>query len=321
MFDIYLGLAIAGGLSVGAFCCAASWGRRASPRLCDLLAVALVLALVLFIRDLWSSQVLAKWLPYSNLIVLGNWMAPTVALLGGLAWHRVPGRVYRKSLLVGTLLVIAGYSLVHPLRGEVPRCTNTWRNEVCIQSTNASCSPASAATLLHWYGISTTEQEMAELCLTRPEGTYWQGLYRGLKLKTRGTPWDVEVFQSHDLLKLEEQTKSGPVILTVGIPKYGDVNPTYRNDWGWVPGVSHSVVLFRFLRFKQVRVGDPSVDDGMENWSRDDLNVLWLGSGIRLVPRAGTPEHLATLQRQNSQRQNSSPDSAAVVLPGVLARF
>ena len=36
----------------------------------------------------------------------------------------------------------------------------------------------------------STEQEMAELCLTR-HGTSWQGLYRGLKLKTAGTGWDV----------------------------------------------------------------------------------------------------------------------------------
>ena len=33
---------------------------------------------------------------------------------------------------------------------------------------------------------------MAELCLTR-RGTSWMGLYRGLKLKTEGTPWKVEM--------------------------------------------------------------------------------------------------------------------------------
>src|SRR5260221_7046371 len=44
-------------------------------------------------------------------------------------------------------------------------------------------------TTLFRSGISATEQEMADLCITR-RGTYWQGLYRGLKLKTAGTLWE-----------------------------------------------------------------------------------------------------------------------------------
>lgn len=294
MLDIYLGLAIAGGLSALAFWLGSSLSRNASPRLCDLLAIALVLCLVLFIRDLWSSQALAQLLPYSNLIVLGNWMAPTVAMLGGLAWRRVPGRVFRKSVLIGTMLIIAGYSLWHPLSGEVPHCANVWRNDVCIQSTDASCSPASAATLLRWYKIPATEQEMAKLCLTRHEGTYWQGLYRGLKLKTQGTPWDVEVFASQDLERLREKTEYGPVILTVGLTRNSTFDPVYQKEWGWVPGVSHSVVLFRFFGDQQVRIGDPSVEEGQENWTCKDLGVLWQGYGLRLVPRSGEPVRLVS---------------------------
>ena len=294
MMDIYLGLAITGGLSCLAFWCGSVLSRNASPRLCDLVGIVLVLCLVLFIRDLWSSQALAQLLPFSNLIVLGNWMAPTVAALGGLAWRRVPGRFFRKTMLIGTMLGIAGYSLWHPLSGQVPLCRNVWQNDVCIQSTSASCSPASAATLLRWYRIHTTEQEMAELCLTRHEGTYWQGLYRGLKLKTEGTPWDVEVFSSRALENLEEKTQYGPVILTVGIPKNSPFDPIYQHEWGWVPGVSHSVVLFRFLKDQQVRIGDPSVEDGQENWTRKDLSILWQGYGLRLVPRSGIAERQPT---------------------------
>src|SRR5262249_9190240 len=149
---------------------------------------------------------------------------------------------------------------------------------------------ASAATLLHWYQIAATEQEMAELCLTRQDGTYWQGLYRGLKLKTRGTDWDVEVFSGKDLLDLQKMTLDGPGILTVGLPDDAPAYRIYQYDWGWVPGVSHSVVLFRFLPRQQVRVGDPSLDEGQENWSRNDLQVLWRGRGIRLVPRGKRDE-------------------------------
>ncbi len=315
MIDIYFGLALAGGLSVSAFYGAWCLSRQAPPRLCDLLAIALVLALMLFIRDLWDSRTLARLLPYSNLIVVGNWMVPTVALLGGLAWHRMPGRFFRKGVLIGTMMSVAGYSLVHPLCGQVPHCANVWRNEVCLQSTSASCSPASAATLLRWYQIPATEQEMAELCLTRQEGTYWQGLYRGLKLKTRGTPWDVEVFSSRDLLELKDKAATGPVILTVGLPKDAKVSEIYEKDWGWIPGVSHSVVLFGFLPRQMVRVGDPSVDDGQENWTRSDLAVLWHGYGLRLVPRPGTAEALM------AQRRAPQPPLAEERSPQILARF
>jgi hypothetical protein len=285
MLDIYLGLVFSLAVSVLAFGLAYHWGKSASLRLGNLLTTALVLLLVLYIRDLWNSQAVASVLPFSNLIVIGNWMVPTVAVLGGLAWHRLPGQFCRKGMLVGTMFLVAGYSLVHPLRGEVPRCNNLWENGVCLQSTNASCSPASAATLLRCYDIRATEQEMAELCLTRKEGTHWQGLYRGLKLKTVGTPWDVEVFSAKTIQDLRSKAEYGPVILTVGLPKDSRASSSYQNDWGWIPGVSHSVVLFKFCTIEIANIGDPSVAEGRENWTENDLRILWQGHGIRLIPR------------------------------------
>lgn len=296
MFDIYLGLLISLMVSCVSFALAYRWGKTTPLRLGNLLATALVLLLVLYIRDLWNSESIADYLPYSNLIVIGNWLAPTVAVLGGLAWHRLPGQFWRKGILVGSMLGVAGYSLVHPLSGEVPRCHDIWENGVCLQSTNASCSPASAATLLRAYGIETTEQEMAQLCLTRITGTHWQGLYRGLKLKTAGTKWDVEVFSGKTTDELRNKAEYGPVILTVGLPKSMHGSSAYEREWGWIPGVSHSVVLFKFWTIEMANIGDPSVPDGRENWTENDLRILWQGRGIRLVPRHKTAETLAMSQ-------------------------
>ena len=81
---------------------------------------------------------------------------------------------------------------------------------------------------------------MAELCLTR-HGTSWQGLYRGLKLKTAGTDWDVQVCQvSADDL---ERQHGGPMILSVGLAANARVSSDFTREFGWVPGVNHSVVL------------------------------------------------------------------------------
>lgn len=285
MSDIYLGLAISALLSVFLFLLCARLSSRISGRLSNLLALASLLFLLLYIRDLWNSQLLSRVLPYSNLIVVGNWLTLSVSTLGGLAWSRIPGLFYRKTLYVGTLMGVAAYSLVHPILGSVPKCRDEWKNGVCRQSTMATCSPASAATLLKWYGISTNEQEMAELCLTRKEGTHWQGLFRGLKLKTEGTPWTVEWFSADSFEVLRQKTSQGPVILSVGLPRNTRSDSLYIRDWGWLPGVSHSVVLFSFLEPDMVRIGDPSVDDGKENWTNSDLSVLWQGRGMRLVAR------------------------------------
>lgn len=293
MFDLYLGLFISLAISTVLFFLAYRWGKSASVRMGNLLTTALVLLLVLYIRDLWNSESVAQLLPYSNLIIIGNWLVPTVAILGGLAWHRLPGKFFRKSILVGSMLAVAGYSLVHPLRGEVPQCDNLWENGVCLQSTNASCSPASAATMLRAYDIPATEQEMAQLCLTRLSGTHWKGLYRGLKLKTAGTPWDVEIFTGATIDDLRMKAEYGPIILTVGLPWNIGPASSYEREWGWIRGVSHSVVLFKFWSSEVANIGDPSVSDGRENWTEHDLRVLWQCRGIRLVPRDKTPATLA----------------------------
>jgi ABC-type bacteriocin/lantibiotic exporter with double-glycine peptidase domain len=171
----------------------------------------------------------------------------------------------------------ASYSTVYPLLGEHPSCRDSWSGNVCMQTSRNTCSAASAATLLKFAGIEASESEMAELCLTR-RGTTWAGLYRGLKQKTAGTGWDVEIFDATiDDLRASRQ----PVLLSVGLKETPRASEDYVNDWGWVPGQSHSVVLLNFLGRDTVVIGDPAV--GRELWSVKDLAVLWQGEGIRLV--------------------------------------
>ena len=74
---------------------------------------------------------------------------------------------------------------------------------------------------------------MMELCLTGAGGTPSLGLYRGLKLKTVGTPYDVEVFRTdvESLLDSDEL----PAILLVMLELGADVDPRYEAGVGLDP--------------------------------------------------------------------------------------
>ena len=106
------------------------------------------------------------------------------------------------------------------------------------------------------------------------------GLYRGLRLKTDGTPWKVEVFRG-DVAAL--RAWPGPAILSVRLDRGGGVDPRYERLWGWTPGLNHTVVFYRFRGDGKADVGDPSV--GREHWRAEDVRVLWHGDGMRLVSR------------------------------------
>jgi hypothetical protein len=170
----------------------------------------------------------------------------------------------------------------------VPRCHKMWARRrngdevVCLQTRTSTCAPAAAATLLNAYGIPATEQEMAYLCLSTEYGTTLHGLYRGLKIKTAGTEWDVEVFRS-DVDRLRE-FKRPVLLLQLRLPEGTPPDSRYRDEWGWQPGVSHAAVLFEFLPGGLfLRVGDPAV--GVERWSLKALEDLWHREGVRLVRR------------------------------------
>jgi hypothetical protein len=108
------------------------------------------------------------------------------------------------------------------------------------------------------------------------------GLYRGLKLKTHGTQWDVEVLTSSadQLLKMG----TTPMILSVGLPaRESQEMHNMMTEWGWQPGVGHSVVLMP--NGPRLIVADPTPAVVKERWSRADLRHLYRGTAMRLVKR------------------------------------
>ncbi len=246
------------------------------------LTLATIVALVLaFAIKVQGHLVLAQWLPFSNVIVVGNLTAVGTACLAGilLGWKSLP--VWRRLLFAGGIGVVGMVALLHQMPRDPPAPGDEWIDEVCMQSNKASCSACAAATLLMYHDIPADEAEMMDLCLTGATGTPSLGLYRGLKLKTAGTPYEVEAFHS-DIESLLD-SKELPAILLVMLQLGADVDPRYENEWGWTPGLGHAVVCYGRAGPDRVRIGDPSV--GREKWTMDDLRVLWQGEGVRLRKR------------------------------------
>jgi hypothetical protein len=284
MNDIYLGIAIIlGGAALLIFA-----GIRLNARLSKHVALATVVlimaALAAYVYFLRESALLGRLLPFSNLIVIGNWLPLFGGLLAGVVFNRIPGGRVRRWFYVTLLMLACTYTLIAPLLGSRPLGSDYWtRDRIAIQTSDSSCSAACAATLLNTIGIRTSESEMIDLCLTRNNGTMWYGLYRGLKLKTAGTGYDVELIKGK-VDDLKNGTLQGPLILSVRLDLKPGIDERYQKKWGWMPGVAHSVVFFRFLGDgKLAEMGDPSV--GRERWGVEAIETLWHGDAMRLVKR------------------------------------
>lgn len=282
MIDIYAGIAIMSAASVLLVIVGERLGRRWPRRRTILLVATTVTFMLLFARLLLDSAWMLRLVPFSNAIVVANWQLPAAGLIIGLAWHLLPRPLWRKLLLLIPLAGLAIYRFSGPLLGNPPQhVDNRWSSNVCLQSSFSTCGAAAAATLLRAAGIEANETEMAALCFTRPQGTAFHGLYRGLKLKTADTPWRVEIITGSTNALRRSDT---PVLLNAGLPRNpGKIDPRYERDWGWTPGTSHSVVLFGCLPDGKLDIGDPAV--GREQWFSADLDALWQGQALRLVKR------------------------------------
>ena len=281
MDDLAIGFLVIGLVSLLA-CIIGIFTVRNVRGLVRTLMVATVVALVLtFAVKAQGRLIVTEWLPFSNVILVGNLTTVGSACLAGivLGWPSLP--IWRKTLFATGMWGVGVMALLSQMPRNPPEPGDDWVDEVCMQTNRASCSACAAATLLVHHGIPADEAEMMKLCLTGAKGTPSLGLYRGLKLKTADTRYDVEVFHS-DIESLLDSSDV-PAILLVKLELGADVDPRYEQLWGWTPGLGHAAVYYGLAGTDHIMIGDPSV--GREKWTVDDLRVLWQGEGVRLRDR------------------------------------
>src|SRR5688572_27151590 len=115
MWDLYLGLAIMALLGLLAFGLTAAVAGALSRFQRNVLGILLVAAMVLYSRLLWQNTVLAQWLPYSNLIVIGNWFPLFLAALGGIVMQSKQLARPRRAAVVMVIGGFASFALALPL--------------------------------------------------------------------------------------------------------------------------------------------------------------------------------------------------------------
>ncbi len=278
MTDLYLGALINFVITIVLFYLARSFLKNKTSRHQIIWVSGAFVVFLAYLYFLHHSVLWAQLFPFSNILVLGNAIPPLLFLFCGFVYEQMPPR--RRYFY---LLLFFGFSVYSSLIFFLNPSSSLFdydKEGVQLQSTPVNCAPASAATLLQYYGIESKEQEMINLCLTSTKGTPLYGIYRGLSLKTKQTPWKTEIF-SVDLPTLKKFVEEGPCLIVVGLKASTKIDPDFEKKWGWIPGTTHIVVVFKFLDDDKIEVGDPAI--GRENWDLRALDILWAGEGLRLV--------------------------------------
>ncbi len=188
------------------------------------------------------------------------------SLLFSIAARHVPKRSEQRGVL--TLLVICGaYFLMFgkwmvrpPLNDLGSTCLE---GSVCVQSTSYTCVAASLVTLLHAYGVETSETEMARLTQTEQDfGATDSRAVRGLERKLADAGLTVH-YENMDYARLCE----------VPMPCVVPIN--------WRYYVSHMVPVLS-ADADTVTLGDPL--EGVRRCSAEEFRSVWRRRGIYLRP-------------------------------------
>lgn len=283
MSDLIVGIAILAAISALVAVAAVRLAERCNrPVFLWLAGVVFVLAIGLYLLLLYDHAWLARLLPFSNVIVLGNIVPVLSSGLAGLLWgvRHIP--LVRRALLCLGLLIPGWYTAAcHFWNPPVPSGQHWSPDGVCVQSSPATAGACAAATLLDYYGIVTDEAEMVRACLCSPHDTPLLGIYRALKQKTADSPYRVRVELGNKALADETAL---PLLLSVDPPWPTGCSPLATPERRLrCPHTRHLVVLYGYDENGDAVIGDPAV--GKSVWSAEHLAARYRGEALGLERR------------------------------------
>lgn len=280
-------------LSAGVFFLGTQIGRKRFAG--NLTAILAMVATLWFAIQLHGNLAITKLLPVSNAIILGNWFPLFASILAGVLYSHEITPHWRRLCLC---LIILAASWLTVLWNAIPfkfSSKNEFKNGVCLQSHPSTCSACSVVTLLDCYHITSDEREMATLCLTSGRGTQLLGIYRGLKIKTRGMPYRVNTLRGcttpNDLKGLENRPAIIPVKTSTAVSRinkgsFSEIlseNSVSSLAALFLGSPDHCVVFFGFTDDNRVLIGDPANDrSGVVLWPIQKFANSWTGEALFL---------------------------------------
>jgi hypothetical protein len=170
------------------------------------------------------------------------------------------------GFLILLLVLLLTVPYAKPVMVPLPALTGDhWRQGVCIQSGGSTCGPASAATLLRFYGKQATELEIATECYTCGTGT--ENWYLARALRRRGLPVSVRI------------TRPQPD--RIPLPSIAGT------QLGGPGGSGHFIVILGEVSGRYL-VGDPL--SGRMLIAPDDLRARYRFTGFFLIPTLPPPD-------------------------------
>jgi hypothetical protein len=281
MADIWTAIVVMLFVSAAAATLSARYLSRDKGQSVMLCLALSIVAMIFFLMYLASQLFWARIVPSSAAIIYTNLAAIFAALGAGWAWRLPNTPTWRRATLTLGLVVATVATILWPLLSMAvrppPEGQDKWFGPVAMQTSEATCSPAAAATLLNAEGIQVSERQMIPLCLTDYAGTPTLGLYRGVKLMASRNRRRVEIVDRSVENLVEDD--DWPVLMAVRLP-FGVDDPRFEEEWGWFPGMGHSVVCLGRTPDGGFLIADPAI--GLERWSDSKLKKLWQGNAMRL---------------------------------------
>ncbi|MEM7473426.1 MAG: hypothetical protein AAF483_00395 [Planctomycetota bacterium] len=296
-------------LAIAAFCLA--FGAAVAFRLGECFSlrnprlgqVTIAAALLLAIWMSWTktySLLWAEYLPHGSVLLFANTFLLLAIFAGGLFFGLDDISIRRRQFFTCVFTLTAtlgiGVVLLRPWIQPLHLADEgKWKDEVCLQTHEASCAPAAAATLLGLHGVDANEREMAALCLSSKNGTYSLAAFRGIQVESQNAGLGTRALVC-------EPSLIDSVGIDARLPMLALVN--YQDQLKFARGGSsknvygsrsqtrsrlpqsedrHAVVLLKRLPQGQFLVADPSV--GKVIWAEDYFRNIWVGEGIYLVSK------------------------------------
>lgn len=247
------------------------------------IGIAFFFAWSLFGRLIWAEAIQTSAVLY--------WSNVTPIVLGftaGMSSHAADVRLHMRSTMASVLMTLAilfvitpiARPLLFPLKlndSKESQHLNAWRGGVYLQTNESSCAPAAAVTLLSLAGIQSTEQDLAESCLSSSLGTAPLGLYRGLSLVAQANEHHARVASRNP----DHWTTRGqlPNVALVRFSAAAGSPPT--SGFLGNASVGHVVTVLGKTDGDRWLIGDPAV--GRISWSDAELRARFTGEAIYLT--------------------------------------